>query len=218
MLVRPNDNRRIKDDMEYILNENLPLLGALTFAALGLLGLAAVFIRRVRRRINANGAAYRGATIDFTCSVCHRTLVFSKTELVPLSPVEMALVIRDKPALVGRKLVEYVCPYCEADHCFTLDKDTVSWAGANFYTPQIRSHCCSECNQPLQSPHWSRGQYDGRPLNAPDAPANYGLVCQRCGSVCCLECCRRNTRKPGADGALLCPRCGREGMTVFFHP
>jgi hypothetical protein len=199
---------------EYILL--FPLLAALLFAFVAA-GTLTWWTRRRKRPAGARGAA-GGAAIQMACSVCRRELVFTAAELIPLSPVEMALVVRNAPRMVGRKTSEYVCPYCEAAHCFVTDSGRPEWIGANFYTPQATSSHCSECHRPLRLPYWSKGLYDKRLGDVPELPGDCGLVCQRCGAVCCVACCQRLTHKPGEEGSLMCPRCAREGLSVFYHP
>ncbi len=159
-------------------------------------------------------------TIQRECTVCHRELVFNTAELVPLSPVEMALCVRSKPSITGRKLAEYVCPYCEASHCFAVDGSPPEWVGANFYQPQgVVGHCC-ECKQHLRNPNWTPGTYDHRLNEVPDLAPDHGLVCSRCGANCCVDCCRKYTmcRFEKAGDEYLCPRCGRGPIDTFYHP
>ncbi len=150
------------------------------------------------------------------CSQCQRDMVFSAHDLVPLSPPETALVVSSKPTLVGRKFAEYVCPYCEAAHCFTIDNGEPEWVGVNFYAPQQSSASCAECHKPVEVPPWPKGEYDGRILEAPTLHGDYGLVCPHCHSVCCLGCCEKNSKRRSHDGSLLCPRCFRGPVDVFY--
>ena len=156
--------------------------------------------------------------LHFECSICRRDLVFSPAEMVRLSPVEIALVVRSSPGLVGSKLAEYVCPYCQAAHCFVVDAGPPQWVGVNFYEPQDTAARCSECRKPVQTPPWPPGLYDGRPLEAPSLLPDYGLVCDRCGAVCCFACCEKNTRHRTEDGSLVCPRCFRSPVDRFYRP
>lgn len=192
----------------------IPILAALSFA---LLGVIALWLWARRGRVGGVDVRVDRGTIQMLCSVCRREMVFGENELVVLSAVEMALVVRNCREAVGHKLAEHVCPYCEAAHCFIVDGGRPSWIGVNFYTPQVTSNRCAECKRPLRTPPWTKGYYDGRLNEVPELAGDYGLVCRRCGAVCCVDCCQRNTRKPGPDGAFLCPRCAREGMSAFYH-
>ena len=113
--------------------------------------------------------------------------------------------------------MEYVCPYCEAAHCFSTDERDPVWLGVNLYTPQARTNHCAECRRPLRRPPWRPGVYDGRLAAAPHIPPDVGLVCSKCGAVCCVACCRDVTRKRTKDGSLLCPRCGRGPLETVYH-
>ena len=43
--------------------------------------------------------------------------------------MEVGLAVRIEPELAGRKLAEYICPHCEADHCFAIDRGQPEWVG-----------------------------------------------------------------------------------------
>lgn len=191
------------------------LAGPLLFAAGGVL-----LVLLIAWRSRAGHKEPRGhkGVIEMDCSVCHHAMVFSPEELVTLSPVELALIVRTKPEIVRRKLAEYVCPFCEAGHCFAVDVRPPLWVGANFYQPQrIHTHC-AECRRPLGSPPWDRGLYDHRVNEAPQLDASLGLVCSRCASICCLPCTKRYSAARSKTGELFCPRCSRQPMDTFYHP
>jgi hypothetical protein len=155
---------------------------------------------------------------ELPCSVCHRTLVISPTQLQLLSPAEIALAVRARPQLVRQRLAEHVCPFCEAAHCFVLSKGAAEWVGVNLYQPQQRSANCFECRTPLRAPSWPRGTYDGRISEAPAVLPDHGLLCARCHAVCCYACCESTARRRGLPGGLVCPRCMRAGIEAFYHP
>lgn len=158
--------------------------------------------------------------VQMECTVCHRELVFGPAELSPLTPVEAALCVRSKPGITGRKLAEYVCPYCEAAHCFGVDVSPPEWLGVNFYQPQGVLGHCYECKQPLRNPVWPSGKYDHRIKEVPELAPEHGLICSRCGAVCCVSCCRQYTacRAEKTAEDYLCPRCGRGPIDTFYHP
>jgi len=173
--------------------------------------------RRTQRARSQEGGTSKDV-IHLECSVCHHKLVFNVLELVPLSPAESALTVRVRPNVVGRKLSEYVCPHCEAAHCFAVDVRPPQWLGANFYQPQRVSSHCYECRRQLRIPTWQRGRYDGRLQEAAELLPDHGLVCAFCHAVCCVACCRRHTMNRIADGSLMCPRCSRYPIETVFHP
>jgi len=156
-------------------------------------------------------------TVQITCSVCREELVFQESELISLSPQERALVVRVKPDLVGKNLREYVCPHCEAGHCFVGERSRLRWVGANLYQPQAGTKCCFECRKPLVKPPWAVGAYDGRLEEAPVLAPDYGLVCSRCGAVCCVACCSKMARARTNETKWVCPRCFRYPIETVFH-
>jgi hypothetical protein len=153
-----------------------------------------------------------------TCSVCKREMVIHPEELSPMSPAEQALVVSARPAVVGRPLSEYNCPYCEAAHCFAMDVQPPDWLGVNFNVAQARADHCFECGRPLRAPEWGSGAYDGKLDEVPERHPDYGLVCRYCHSVCCMACCQKNSINRRADPTLACPRCFRHPMDRFYHP
>lgn len=153
-----------------------------------------------------------------TCSICQKTLVFHQDELELLSAVECALAVREKPDLVGRKLAEYVCPYCEAAHCFVISGKRMQWVAANLYEPQETTARCAECQKPLRRPPWPPGQYEGKLGEAPALAPDYGLVCSLCHAVCCVQCCVNLTRAGVREGKWTCPRCSRQSTDRLFYP
>jgi len=201
----------------------------LGISGLFLLAALAILIGTVRN-MRASRSPVRGirrdpATIEMPCSVCHHQLIFHAAEVVPLAPAEMALVVREAPKLVRHRLAEYVCPYCDAAHCFTVDKGKPEWAGVNFYEPQVTGGLCQECRKTLRTPPWAKGQFDGNIDAAPERQRDFGLICSRCHAVCCAECCEKQSAISTDDRTLgqlqgaapACPRCGRNSMERFYH-
>lgn len=185
------------------------------------IGTAVVVALTLRARANETAASTRGVyatnSIQQPCSVCQKQMVIPPEALVPLKSVEMALCVRIVPALNGRKLAEYTCPYCEAVHCFTVDTRTPEWIGANLYSPQTKGTRCLNCSRPLKVAPWGEGAYDKRLPEAPLQP-DYGLECSKCGAVVCVQCTVDATRGGPTDGAYKCPRCFRLGVDKTFHP
>jgi len=189
----------------------LTLLFALTGVAIVVLG------RRRRILVQQRATKQIGATLEMECSECAHTLVIGESQLIPLSAVEKALAARTVNGIASRKPAEFVCPYCEAAHCFATAGGRLEWVGGNLYQPQRQAARCAECHVKLRRPAWPRAQYDGRLQALPERPDDLGLLCSRCDSVVCLTCCTNFTRRRTQDGALLCPRCGRGPVDRVFH-
>ena len=156
--------------------------------------------------------------LDFTCTHCNKPLVVGKADLVELSKPEMALCVRAKPDLTGRPLAEYVCPYCEASHCFAVEGRRMVWVGVNLYSPHTGSARCMDCGKALRTPPWPPGTYDGRLKEAPALQPDYGLVCSKCHAVVCVACTQLATRGRTKDGSFVCPRCQRSPVDKTYHP
>lgn len=178
-----------------------------------------------KRSARILGPAHQGkrqrtpkGTVKTACSICQRELTFSLRDMRPLTSPEVALAVRGVPAAVGRALAEYVCPHCEAAYCFAVDAREPILVGINLYKPQTTGARCLQCRKLLEKPSWAPGVYDGRLAEAPNLSPNLGLVCPRCGAVCCVDCCRKATRGRTEQGALMCPRCSRYPMGKVFHP
>jgi hypothetical protein len=177
-----------------------------------LLVLAAAAVLRFSRRRPRTSSE----TVSLDCTVCHRPLVFNVAEMEMLSPTELALVVCTRPEVVGRKIAEYVCPHCEAAHEFLMDVRPPVWIGANSYRPQAAGGNCPECHVRFRSPSWPRGTFDGRVAEAPELAPDFGLVCSRCGAICCVACTQRHSHNRAVD-ALICPRCSRGPVDRFYH-
>mgnify|MGYP006278807559 FL=1 len=163
------------------------------------------------------GGARANKPLELVCRVCGRTLVFNSRDLTPLSPVERALSVRAKPELAGHALAEYVCPYCEAAHCFATGDRTPQYAGTNLYQPQSGGARCMECGRQLQDAPPDLLAIDYAARGSLGLGPGCGLVCERCHAVCCVECCERTTRRRSLDGNLACPRCFRQPIKRVFH-
>lgn len=184
----------------------------LAVAAAGILIVLTPF---VLRKANLKGAA--GKTLEMMCTVCQQNLVISLGGMETITGSEMALVVRECSAAEGQRLAGYRCPYCEAYHVFATDAVPPKWLVANPFEPQRASNHCSECRQPLLRPPWPQGQFDGRIAEAEGMLPKHGLVCPRCGSVCCLECCERTGRGRAEELSLMCPRCHRGPVDKIHH-
>ncbi len=191
---------------------------AIAVAALGVIAVLFVALRMRPRRVRVAVQARTNSPHNLTCEVCQQELIFAPNALVPISSVEIGLVARTHPKLAGRKLFEYVCPHCESSHTFIVEGGRPQWVGVNLYQPQVKTTRCQECRKPLRRPPWPAGTHDGRVHEIPDLDDGLGLVCSRCGSVCCVECCRKATRTRTPDRTFLCPRCARGPVDRLFHP
>ena len=178
------------------------------------------FALRLRGRVggSSSGVFKTAEGYRFTCTICHRELVFREDMMASLSAAEMGLVVRSLPDVRGRPLVEYVCPHCDADHCFAGGGPVPEWVGVNLYSPQKTGANCMECRKPLANPPWEPGRYS-RLDEAPEPSPDLGVVCSRCGAVVCLGCATAATRAQTQEGgALKCPRCFRYSVaTWYFH-
>ncbi|MDZ4859586.1 MAG: hypothetical protein SGI88_11445 [Candidatus Hydrogenedentes bacterium] len=185
-----------------------------------IIGTAIVLVLTKRARA-AEGKNYQAVharnTVELSCSNCQKQMVVTAAELQPLQSVEIGLSVRDNPSLAGRKLAEYTCPYCDAIHCFTVDKRTPEWVGANLYSPQTKGTRCLNCSKPLRTAPWGEGAYNKRLNEAPLQP-DYGLQCSRCNAVVCVQCTIDATRNRTKDGSFICPRCFRSPVDRTYHP
>lgn len=198
--------------------DNLPEWAIPAAAGFGACLLLVLFAFAVRSRPKRTKKRAVRGSVQFTCNVCQHPIVMAIQDLQPLEGSDIGLAVRAIPALAGRKLAEYVCPYCEADHCFAVDGGQPEWVGVNLYSPQAKGAQCMECRKPLVRPPWPQGQYQGAPLTAPNVSPDYGLVCSRCGAICCVACVKNATRNRTTDGSLLCPRCHRSPVDTYFYP
>ncbi len=185
------------------------------------IGTAIVIVLTLRAKAQESSKTVRSVyatnTVEQQCNICQKQMVIPAADLVPLQSVEMALCVRAIPALMGRKMAEYNCPYCEAVHCFTVDKRTPEWVGVNLYSPQAKGTRCLNCSKPLKVAPWGEGAYNKRLQEAPLQP-DYGLVCSKCDAVVCVACSVDSTRNRTKDGTLVCPRCFRPSVDRTYHP
>jgi len=160
----------------------------------------------------------RDGSFGVACANCGASTAVQAEDLAPLSSAEKALAVRERPSALGQDLAEFVCPYCDAAHCFSIRRDDVVLVGINLYQGQRTQASCKECRKPLLQPPWPRGTFDGRVDEAPGNTSELGLACAHCGAICCGACCRTATRNRTADHSLLCPRCFRGPVDHFHHP
>lgn len=191
-----------------------PWVAVSVFSLIVVAGLVAVW-----RRSRASGGRSLGrdSVLSMECTTCGNPLIVSSAQLTRLSYVEMGLVVRSLPKLVGQPLGEYICPHCRSSHCFVIGAKKIEYAGANLYSPEELTMRCMECRKLLKTPPWAQGTYDGRLAEAPHVSPDYGLRCSRCDAVCCYECCVKATRNRTKDGSLLCPRCFRGPVDKVLH-
>lgn len=191
----------------------------LSLAVFGLTGLGLLWYALTGRGKTA-GAFNRNRDGSFhaVCAVCAAAAEVRADALVRLSSAEKALVVRENPSALGKDLLEYICPHCDASHCFSADRGSVELIGVNLYEGQQFQVLCKECRKTLESPPWPAGTYDGRLREAPGDISSLGVVCPFCGATSCVGCCTSITRNRTGDGSLLCPRCYRGPVERFFHP
>ncbi len=197
--------------------EDLPEWAIPAAAGFGACLVLVLLIVGVRARPKSTKRPAQRGSFELICNNCQHKLVISMQDMRPLEGSEIGLAVRAIPQIVGRKLADYVCPYCEADHCFAIESGRPEWVGANLYSPQKQGSQCMECRKYLQRPPWPKGQYKGRVLEAPDVSPDYGLVCSRCGATCCVACVKDATRNRTKDGSLLCPRCHRSPVDEYYY-
>ena len=174
---------------------------------------------RIREETDPSGIHLRhDNSLKFECTECQKPLLILPSQLTRLSGPEMALVVGSRPHLVGRALGEYVCPHCEASHCFAMDRLPPVWIGANFYAPQAHTANCMECRKRLRVPSWPADPESDNVLHANDLRPDYGLLCSRCGAVCCVACVAQYSRQDVRAEGARCPRCGRSPINTVFRP
>lgn len=159
----------------------------------------------------------RDGSFSMVCSICGSPADVAPGALASLSPAEKALAVREHPAVIGQNLVEFACPSCDASHCYSMQRHTMTLIGVNLYQGQHYQTNCKECQKHIIQPPWRQGAYDGKVEKAPGDVADMGLQCSLCGAICCVDCCKRSTRNRTTDGTLLCPRCFRGPIDRFYH-
>lgn len=159
----------------------------------------------------------RDGSFSMTCAVCAEPSEVSSESLATLSSAEKALVVRERPNVIGQNLVEFACPVCDASHCYQARRNSMLYVGVNLYQGQHFQTNCKECQKRIVRPPWRDGAFDGKVEQAPGDIANLGLQCPLCGAICCVDCCKRATRNRTTDGTLLCPRCFRGPNDRFCH-
>lgn len=195
------------------------ILPITAFVALAGAGVVLWMAWRIREETDPSGMLlHADSSLEFECSECQKPLVILPSQLRHLSGPEMALVVGSRPHLVGRALGEYVCPHCEASHCFAVDRVPPVWIGANFYAPQTRTANCMECRKRLHVPAWPADPESDNVLHAKDLRPDYGLLCSRCGAVCCVACVAQYSRQDVRTEGARCPRCGRSPINTVFRP
>lgn len=190
-------------------------------ATLALVGIGAVFFVLSRRKTEKPGSGEkprrRERPFELCCSLCQARSQLVPSELNEVSPAEVALLVSQVPAMVGRPVRDVHCPKCGASHYFGADTDPPTWVAVNIFEPEAKTNLCGQCRKPLVKPPWPEGKYDGRIFDAPGLLARHGLVCKRCGAVSCVECCQSATRNRTEDGSYLCPRCNRGPIETIYH-
>jgi hypothetical protein len=191
---------------------------AIALLVLAVTGATLFFAWSIARNRRKPTQPRMGDSIEMTCTVCRRDMVFTSSALEPLSATEMGLVVQVRPELVGRRLADFNCPYCDATHCFTVDRREPEWVGVNFYQPtDVLAHCF-ECHRPLKRLPGGTGGVTEQVEDTSGLDGDAGLKCPRCHSVCCVACCRRASRGRTQNGVMLCPRCGRRPVNLLYYP
>jgi DNA-directed RNA polymerase subunit RPC12/RpoP len=194
--------------------DDFTLWAAAAAGLVAVLGAVALWMRG--RRASAPPKQAAGALVEH-CRVCERDMVFTADQLKPLTGVEAGLMVSARPDLHGKRLAEYICPYCETAHCFVMEGRRPVWADANLFVPEQKRARCMECRKPLKRPPWPEGAYDGRLTEAPDLDPDMGLACPRCKATVCVQCCQSITH--GAfTGLYRCPRCNAKAIDRAHHP
>jgi hypothetical protein len=160
----------------------------------------------------------RDGSFSMVCAVCGAPAHVSPGALEKLSSAEKALVVRERPSVIGQNLVEFACPSCDASHCYNARGQSMELIGVNLYQGQHFQANCKECQRRIARPPWRPGAFDGKVEQAPGDLTSLGLQCTLCSAICCVDCCKQATRNRTADGTLLCPRCFRGPNSRFYHP
>ena len=100
----------------------------------------------------------------------------------------------------------------------SMDRLPPVWIGANFYAPQAHTANCMECRKRLRVPSWPADPESDNVLHANDLRPDYGLLCSRCGAVCCVACVAQYSRQDVRAEGARCPRCGRSPINTVFRP
>lgn len=159
----------------------------------------------------------RDGSFSTVCAVCGEPAEVSSGNLTTLSSAEKALVVRERPNVIGQNLVEFACPTCDASHCYNARRKSLVYVGVNLYQGQHFQTNCKECQKRILQPPWRDRAFDGKVEQAPGDLTDLGLKCALCGAICCVDCCKRATRNRTSDGTLLCPRCFRGPNDRFCH-
>lgn len=186
-----------------------------------LIGLTVVLLVHALRRTASdagNLVRNRDGSFHAICTVCNTETPASADMLSPLSSAEKALVVRERPIALGKSLAEFVCPRCDASHCYIDSPKSMTLVGVNLYQGQSFQTRCKECQKRLLTPPWPAGTYDGNWRDAPGPIDDFGMVCAQCEAISCISCCTSTTRNRTPDGSLLCPRCYRGPLVQFYHP
>jgi hypothetical protein len=155
-------------------------------------------------------------TFSRACPTCQRSMSVPMDELRSMRRVEIALVVQIQPRLEERPLGEYRCPHCGSAHVFLLDTKPPHLVLSDPGEPQADTNRCTNCRKHLLQAPWPKKEYEGRVLEAPELEPLHGLVCARCGAVCCVTCVKDATRNRTKDGSLLCPRCHRAPVDKIY--
>lgn len=197
-----------------------PIEVAVVASAMAILAIIAVRLTWLTVRPSAiPGEITRNRDGSFAviCAVCGESVEVSSESLSTLSPAEKALVVRERPNVIGQNLVEFACPACDASHCYSVRRNAMAYVGVNLYQGQHFQTNCKECQKRIKKPVWPDRAYDGKVNQAPGDLTDLGLQCSLCGAICCVDCCKRATRNRTSDGTLLCPRCFRGPNDHFWH-
>lgn len=127
------------------------------------------------------------------------------------------MIVQQRPQAYGRPIGEIRCRTCRTTHTFLLDTKPPTWLISDEGRAGHTGIVCTQCRRTLVNPPWPRGTRDGAVHQVEDAPDRAGVVCARCGDICCVECVRNASRGRTPDGSFLCPRCYRQPVDRFHH-
>ena len=186
--------------------------------AVAAVGIASIAIYVVSHQIIEDRQRPGGSkSVTWNCKTCGNAITLHPKACSPLSREDAALTIQQRPRAYGRKMGTLQCTRCRTTHTFLIDTTPPAWIISDEKHATGTGQICTQCRDPLVSPPWPPRTRDGAIHLVPDAPPKAGVVCARCGAICCIECVRSASQGRSTDESFLCPRCYRKPVNRFHH-